>query len=128
VQLAAAELEKAIRESAEGAQVERLRQRFAENLEALLNGLRVALGPEPVAAAGAAVAVDPAQLQPGVAPMLKQLSEIDSAATDQLEANRALLASLFSSAEFSQFEQHLQAYAFGEAQALLETATRARGL
>ena len=30
--------------------------------------------------------------------------------------------------DFAQFEQHLQGYAFREAQALLETAARARGI
>ncbi|MEO8426138.1 MAG: response regulator [Verrucomicrobiota bacterium] len=123
VQSAAAELEKALREKAGPAQLETLRQRFAENLAALLSHLRPALGDEqPVPATVPAAAVDPAQLKPVVAQMLKQLSEFDAAATDSLEANRALFASLFSAAEFEQFEQHLQNYAFGEAQALLEAA------
>jgi two-component system sensor histidine kinase/response regulator len=129
VQSAASELEKAIREHAGPAQLETLRQRFGENLAALVDRLGPALGDEkPAPAAVPATDVDPARLKPVVEQVLKQLSEFDAAAADGLEANRALFASLFSAEEFVQFEQYLQGYAFGEAQALLERAARARGV
>ena len=109
--------------------LETLRQCFAENLTALLEALRPALGEElPTSVAVPATTVDPAQLKPVVEQMLKQLSEFDAAATDGLEANRALIASLFSADGFAQFEQHLQGYAFAEAQTLLAAAVRARGI
>jgi len=129
VQSAASELEKAIRENAGPAPLETLRKRFAENLTALLEALRPALGEELLAPVTApATIVDLAQLKPVIVEMLKQLSEFDAAATDCLEANRALFASLFSGAEFAQFEQYLQGYAFGEAQSLLERAARPLGI
>ena len=51
-------------------------------------------------------------------------AEFDAAATDCLEANRGVFASLFSTGEFAKFEQQVQGYAFGEALAQLEQATR----
>jgi signal transduction histidine kinase/CheY-like chemotaxis protein/HAMP domain-containing protein len=129
VQSAAGELEKAIRERAGPAQLEMLQQRFGETLGALVDRLGPALGDEqPVPAAVPATDVDPSRLKPVVEQVLKQLSEFDAAAADGLEANRALFASLFSAEEFGHFEQYLQGYAFGEAQALLEKAVRARGV
>jgi hypothetical protein len=59
---------------------------------------------------------------------LQQLSEFDAAVSDGFEVNRALLAALFSPEDFVRFEQHLQGYAFADAQALLETAAKARGI
>jgi uncharacterized membrane protein len=91
----------------------------------LLDGLRRALGEEiPAASTVPATAVDPAQLKLVLAQMLKQLAEFDAAAGDNLEANRAVFAAVLSPEEFSRFEQHLQGYAFGEAQTLLETAIK----
>jgi two-component system sensor histidine kinase/response regulator len=127
VQTAAAELEKSIREREPSARIEAARRQLAEDLALLLDRLRPALGGEtPVAVAVPATAVDPAQLKAVVAQMLKQLSEFDAAACDQWEANRGIFAAIFSTEEFTRFEQHLQGYAFGEAQALLETAVAAR--
>ena len=81
-----------------------------------------------MAVAVPATAVEPAQLKAVVAQMLKELSEFDAAACDHLEANRGIFAAIFSTEEFTRFEQHLQGYAFGEAQALLETAVTARSI
>jgi two-component system sensor histidine kinase/response regulator len=129
VQSCAGELEKAIREHAGTAQVETLRQRFGDNLAALVERLGPALGDEqPAPAVVPAADIDPARLKTVVEQVLKQLSEFDAAAADGLEANRVLLASLFSAEEFRRFEQQLQGYAFGEAQALLERAARAHGV
>jgi CheY-like chemotaxis protein len=128
VQSAASELEKALREHADSAQIEVARQRFAAHLDTLMGQLRPALGEEQPAAAALPAAVEPAHLQPVVAQMLQQLSEFDAAVADGFEAHRGLFAALFSAEEFARFEQHLQGYAFAEAQALLESAAKARGL
>ena len=126
VQLAAGELEKAIHDGADAASLEPLRQQFATALTPFIDRLRAALGEEPVSpAAPKAMVVDPAQLQVVVQQMTRHLVEFDAAACDCLEANRGVFASLFSAEEFGKFEQEVQGYAFGEALAQLEQATRA---
>jgi CheY-like chemotaxis protein len=129
VQASAGALEKAIREQADPVRLETLRQEFAAVLFELLARLRPALGAEPATVSTApAVPADPAQVQPVVAQMLKQLAEFDTAAAETLEAHRATLGSLFTPEDFARFDKHVQDYAFGEAQAALEQAANARGL
>ena len=126
VQLAAGELEKAIHNGADAARLESLRQQFATVLTPFVDRLRAALGEEPVSpAALKAMVVDPAQLKLVVEQMTRHLAELDAAASDCLEANRGVFASLFSAEEFGKFEQQVQGYAFGEALAQLEQAARA---
>ena len=126
VQLAAGELEKAIHNGADAARLESLRQQFATVLTPFVDRLRAALGEEPVSpAAPKAMVVDPAQLKLVVEQMTRHLAELDAAASDCLEANRGVFASLFSAEEFGKFEQQVQGYAFGEALAQLEQAARA---
>jgi two-component system sensor histidine kinase/response regulator len=127
VHAAAAELEKAIRANSAPTEMNALHQRFAEDLAALLDRLRPVLGvlgdePPAVATVASPAAVDPVQLQQVIAQMQKQLAEFDAAAADTFEANRALFASLFSAADLAKFDQHLQGYAFSDAQTLLDTA------
>ncbi len=128
VQAAAGALEKALREKASAGVIEPLRATFDETLMSLLGRLRPALGDEPAPAISAAPALDPAEAAPVVARLRAHLADCDAAATDDLEAHRPVLAALFSAAELTQFEAHLQGYAFGEALSLLEAAARARGL
>ncbi len=129
VQASAGELEQALHGDADAARLETLRQQFAAVLAPFVDRLRAALGEAPAApAAPVAVAVDPARLKLLVAQMDKQLADFDSAASDCLEANRDAFASLFSTEAFAQFEQHVQGYAFGEAQAQLVQAARDRGI
>jgi PAS domain S-box-containing protein len=131
VQTAAGELEKAIRSRDEAAQIEALRERVATQLDALIGRLRPELAREPVPDTGGespAATVDPEELKTVVADMGKQLSEFDPAAADTLEANRGVFRHLLSADDFALFEQHVQDYAFGEAQALLEQAVKARSL
>lgn len=129
VQASAGALEKAIREQADPVRLETLRQEFAAVLFDLLARLRPALGAEPATVSTApAVPADPAQVQPVVAQMLKQLAEFDTAAAETLEAHRATLGSLFTPEDFARFDKHVHDYAFGEAQAALEQAANARGL
>jgi len=126
VQLAAGELEKAIHDGADAARLESLRQQFATVLAPFVHRLRAALGEEPaLPAAPKAMVVDPAQLKLVVEQMTRHLAEFDAAASDCLEANRGVFASLFSTEEFGKFEQQVQGYAFGEALAQLEQAARA---
>jgi len=128
VQSAAGELEKALRDNTPKPRLEALRARFAEVLTAMVVSLSGALGAEPESAAAPSAPVDLAQLPGVVSQMLKHLSEFDAAATDYCASHRALFASLFSPSDFSQFEQHLQAYSFADALDLLESAVRARGI
>jgi len=60
--------------------------------------------------------------------MHAHLGDFDPAATDLFDAHRDLFRALLEGEDFAAFEQHLQSYAFGEAQALLERAAAARGL
>jgi two-component system sensor histidine kinase/response regulator len=128
VQKSVGALEKAIREHSEPAHLEELRQHFSDVLFDLLSRLRPALSAEPAVSAVAAGPIDPAQMQPIVVQILKQLAEFDTAAAESLETNRATLASLFSAGDFARFEKQVQDYAFGEAQALLEQAAASHGL
>src|SRR5436189_3051564 len=125
VQVAAGELEKAIHDGADAARLEPLRQQFATVLTPFVHRLRAALGEEPVSpAAPKAMVVDPAQLKLVVEQMTRHLAEFDAAASDCLEANRCVFASLFSAEEFGKFEQQVQGYAFGAALAQLKRAAR----
>jgi len=126
VQLAAGELEKAIHDGDDAARLESLRQQFATVLTPFVDRLRAALGEKPASpAAPKAMVVDSAQLKLVVEQMTRYLIEFDAAASDCLEANRGVFASLFSAEEFGKFEQQVQGYAFGEALAQLEHAAGA---
>jgi len=56
--------------------------------------------------------------------MTRHLAEFDAAASDCLETNRGVFASLFSAEQLREFEQQVEGYAFGEALAQLERAGR----
>jgi hypothetical protein len=60
--------------------------------------------------------------------MRGHLGESDAAAAECLERHRALFEFLFRPDDLGGFERHVQGYAFGEAQLLLDAAARARGL
>src|SRR5438067_2565090 len=123
VQLAAGELEKAIHDGSDAARLESLREQFATVLTPLIDRIRTALGEEPACpAAPKPSVVDPAQMKSVIEQMTGYLAEFDAAASDYLEANRDVFASLFSTKEFGRFEQQVQSYAFGEALAQLEKA------
>ena len=105
--------------------IESLRERVAGQIDALISRLRPAIAGAPVpdaAATSPAAPVDPEQMKTVVADMRKQLGEFDPAAAETLEANRDVFRFLLSGDDFAIFEQHVQGYAFGEAQALLERA------
>jgi CheY-like chemotaxis protein len=124
VQAAAGTLEQAIAGSGDTGRINALRQRLAEELGALIGRLRPALGEAPAPVSGPPT--DPEALESLVAQMRTQLSEFDPAATDLLDANRETFRSLLRRDDFAEFERHVQGYAFGEAQALLERAATGR--
>jgi CheY-like chemotaxis protein/HPt (histidine-containing phosphotransfer) domain-containing protein len=65
---------------------------------------------------------DPARLKEVAAELARYLGDSDSAASDFLQANRTLLATLFDPKEFVSLEQRIEAYDFEEARTQLERA------
>jgi two-component system sensor histidine kinase/response regulator len=127
VQSAAAELERAVNQ---GAPAEALCDNLASVLSPLIDQLRSALGEPPVVTAVPATqsAVDPVMIRETVVRMTRYLGEFDPAAADCLASDRSQFNALFDAATLSQFEQHINNYAFAEAQALLDEAARDRGI
>jgi signal transduction histidine kinase/DNA-binding response OmpR family regulator/HPt (histidine-containing phosphotransfer) domain-containing protein len=127
VQAAAGALEKLIRERASSIEVEAARGQVAAALDPLLAQLRSTFSsapreiPEPAAPPSP---VDPALVRAAAAQLSKLLSEFDAGAAEFVEANQAVLRSLFSGDTWPQFETLAQNYAFAEAQARLEQALR----
>jgi two-component system sensor histidine kinase/response regulator len=129
VQKKAAALERAIRARAGGEELEALCQQFAVDLSKLVQHLGRALPPEAVeSVADSNLAFDPSELKPAVEQMLKLISEFDSGAHDEFMRRRNLFASLLSGHEVERFANLLDSYAFADAQTLLESAAKARGL
>jgi two-component system sensor histidine kinase/response regulator len=127
VQSAAADLERAV---SEGSPAEALCDRLASVLSPLIAELRAALGEPPVVTVPPAVqvAVEPVMIRETVVRMTRYLGDFDPAAADCLSSDRAQFQALFDAATLSQFEQHINNYAFAEAQALLDKAARDRGI
>ena len=130
VRTAAGALEQAIAGHADAAEIEGVQQRLAHELETLIGRLRPALGDDAAGAPTetAAAPADPEILKTLVAQLRKQLGEFDPGAADVLESNRNAFRSLLGEEDFTAFEGHIQGYAFGDAQALLERAATARGI
>jgi len=123
VQTAAAALAQAIRSGSGARDVEDLRRRFADELAALIDRLRPML-PHDASGAGAptTVTADPEAFKKLVGEMRKHLDEFDPSAVDVLERHHALFQTLLGEKDFAAFERHVRAYAFAEAQPLLERA------
>jgi two-component system sensor histidine kinase/response regulator len=130
VSTAAGALEHAITSRGDAAEIEVLRQRVAQELEALVGRLRPALNDDPASATtGAATTpADPETFKLLVTQMRKQLAEFDPGAADILESNRDVFRSLLGGEDFTAFEGHIQGYAFSDAEAILERAATARGI
>jgi len=130
VRTAAGALEHAIAGRGNASEIDVLRQRLAQELEALIGRLRPALGDDASGAKTetATAPADPEVLKTLVTQMRKQLSEFDPGAADILESNRDVFRSLLGGEDFTAFEGHIQGYAFSDAQALLERAAAARGI
>jgi two-component system sensor histidine kinase/response regulator len=127
VQSAAADLEHAVNK---GKPAEALCDQLANVLSPLIAELRAALVEPPVVTASTdgGETVDPAMLRETVLRMTRYLGEFDPAAADCLVSERSRFQALFDAATLALFEQHITNYAFAEAQALLDKATRERGL
>ena len=130
VQVAAAELEKAIREGAGPDRIEALRIGLAEVLGPLVQGLNrgtpyVIRAPE-LTSKDSSTSSNYVRCPPitTVEEMRRYLSDFDAEAGDFLEANRDVLMELFPPGEFAEFEKLVQAFAFEEA---LERLTRVEG-
>jgi two-component system sensor histidine kinase/response regulator len=127
IQSAAGALEKLIRERAESAALEPAKQQVAAVLDPLVAQLRVALAeasPQVPAGSPAPASIDPAQSREAAAQLSKLLSEFDPGAVDFIEANHQVLRPLFPGETWSQFEQLVQGYSFGDAQAQLEQSLK----
>jgi hypothetical protein len=126
VQAAAGALEKLIRDRAAAAETESALRQVAAALNPLLAQLRKSL-PSPESTAPlptSAATADPAQTRAAAAQLTKLLSEFDPGAVEFIEANQAVLRSLFHGDSWPQFEKFVQSYAFAEAQVHLEQALK----
>jgi len=129
VQAAAGALEKLIRERAASTALEAARGQVAAALDPLLAQLRSTFSsalsaiPQPAASPSPA---DPAEVRAATAQLTKLLSEFDPGAAEFIEANQALLRSLFSADTWPQFQKLVQDYAFADAQTQLEHALNQR--
>jgi two-component system sensor histidine kinase/response regulator len=124
VHASAGSLEKAIRDQADPARLEELRQQFSDVLFDLIARLRPALGAEATAAVAPQTPLNPTQSRGAAEQLMKLLADFDSGAADFLETHKAALRSLFPGEAWPQFEKLVQDYAFAEAQAELEQALK----
>jgi len=128
VQAAAGSVEKLVREKASAEVLAPALEYLAISLDPLVRQLGDALGspggvaPGPAPAAGPAP--DPAKAREVALRLADLLAQFDPTVLDFVEANRAALDPLFSREGWTAFEQHVQAYAFAEAQAQLDQALR----
>jgi PAS domain S-box-containing protein len=100
---------------------------FEERLEQALGAVHsLAEHPAPTAAPVTPSSIDPARLKAVARELTRYLADFDSAASDCLQANRALVAALFEPAEFAAFERRIEAYDFEGATAQLTWAMRER--
>jgi two-component system sensor histidine kinase/response regulator len=133
VQAAAAEFEAAVHAQAAPEQLDALRGALADVLAPFVEQLRAALGAEPPApgpGAGPGVVssdIDPATRATVVAQMRRHLADCDAAASEYLDAHRALFAAILPGDAFGLFERRVRDYAFDEAQAQLQQVAPVAG-
>ena len=60
--------------------------------------------------------------------MMRCLAEFDPAAGECLDGDRSTFQALFDPATLAQFERHIAAYAFADAQLLLDAAVLSHGI
>jgi two-component system sensor histidine kinase/response regulator len=114
LQIRAADLEKALREPADRAQLEPLLMQTGQLLEALIKGLRTALAtPPPVTPAPSTVGWD--KLGPVLTHLEELLSDSDAEAPDYLATHRAILAEALPIESFLAIEKATIGYRFEEA-------------
>jgi CheY-like chemotaxis protein len=127
VQSAAADLERGVKE---GGPAEALCDRLENVLSPLIAKLRSTLQEPPSMETPPATqtTADPVMIRETVTRMTRYLSDFDPAAADCLVSDRSQFQAIFDPATLAQFEQHINNYAFTEAQALLEKAAKDRGI
>ncbi|MBK9964976.1 MAG: response regulator [Holophagales bacterium] len=105
-------------------------QSFRTNLDGFVSTLRAALPAVPSGPAPAAPAAsfDPELARKAVRQMLGHLSDFDPAAEECLEANREVFRSLLPPDSFTLFAGQIGGFAFAEARARLEAASREKGV
>jgi two-component system sensor histidine kinase/response regulator len=126
VQAAAGALEKGIREWQDGPTLQSLQGQVSAVLDPLVGQLQAALQPARAAAAPVAptAPVDPARSREAAEQLTKLLAEFDAGAVEFREANQDALRPLFTAEAWAQFGQHVEGYAFADAQALLDQAVK----
>jgi len=67
---------------------------------------------------------DPQAAPQAIGQMRQYLADCDVAAVDHLAAHRELFRARFAPDAFAAFEQHIESFAFGEAQVQLEEAAK----
>jgi two-component system sensor histidine kinase/response regulator len=129
VQQAAAAVEAAISSKKTGAvELAPILEKLSSTMDEVVARLRTALtlkppenAPVPEHPVGT---IDPEQVKRVVEQMTRHLQEFDPAAAECLQANRTILQTVFTGQTFPAFEQHVTAFAFGDALTLLEEAVR----
>ena len=120
VQTAAADLERAIRAPAPAVQRDLALERLARALEDMLPALALALGPAEVTATPEpAVSVDNTAWHSDAASLLRLLADADAGAVDWLRTRGAALRPAFDVESWTALAQHVDAYAFADAHAIL---------
>jgi PAS domain S-box-containing protein len=125
VQAAAGSIEKMIREGAARTDIDRALKSLAAALDPLIAHLKVL--PAAATAAPVTAAVDPAQARAAVQKMGKLLAGFDAGAAGYLEANEHQLRAAFDADTWSRFAQHVQEFAFSDAEVLLKQAQERLG-
>jgi len=125
VPAAAGALERLLRDRAEANAVTAATEELAAHLDPFVAALRAALAstaPEPSALSPAAAPSSPSQSRDAASQLTRLLSEFDPGAADFIETHHASLRPLFEDGSWREFEQLVQGYSFGDAQARLEEA------
>jgi signal transduction histidine kinase/DNA-binding response OmpR family regulator len=132
VQSAAGALEKAIRDGAPATDTQSAIRQVGAAMAPILAEISGALSthavPESPKLPETATAVDAAQSRESATTLRTLLSDLDPAAIDYLETNRAMLRPLFAVAEWPAFEDLVRGYAFADAQSQLEQALKPDGV
>jgi len=120
VQEMAAQLERALREGADAAALERLLPRFAASMATLADAIGTALAPDEEQNTPTATAIDWEAFKPILAKLRAYLTSDDSEATDYFDAQRGAFKAACTADDFAQLDKLLHAFEFGAALLLLE--------
>ena len=96
--------------------------------QALVAAVHPVLGEAQTERLAGPAAADPVTIRDAVTRMMRCLSEFDPAAVECLDSDHSAFRAVFDAATLTQFERHINGYAFAEAQILLNEAMLARGI